>query len=69
MLFDACDLDFDPMTLVLKLNQDIMVTYWYTTNEVNSSLGSKVMAWKLRQTDTQTDMCKITCPVADPIII
>ena len=30
MLFDSCDLDFDLMTLVLGLDPDIMVTYWYT---------------------------------------
>ena len=40
ILFDACDLDFDPMTLVLKLDLDIMVTYLHTINEVNKSNGS-----------------------------
>ena len=30
LLFDAWDLDRDPMTLVLKLVLDIMVTYLHT---------------------------------------
>ena len=34
MLFDACDLDFDEVTLVLKLDLDIMVTYWYSQNKI-----------------------------------
>ena len=33
MLFDVCDLDFDLMTLVLKSDLYIMVTYWYTNKE------------------------------------
>ena len=31
MLFDVCDFKCDPMTLVLKLDPDIMVAYQHTT--------------------------------------
>ena len=54
MLFNACDLGLDPMTLILELDLDTIVTYLYTKNEVNRSKSSKVMVWKHRQTDTQT---------------
>ena len=33
MFFDACDLDFDLMTLAVKLGLDITVTYWYTEKQ------------------------------------
>ena len=42
MLFDACDLDFDPMILVLKHDLDIIVTHLHTNSEVNRSKGFKV---------------------------
>ena len=42
MLF-VCDLDFDMMTLVLELDLDIMVTYFYTKNEIKKSLSSKII--------------------------
>ena len=41
----VCDLEFDLMTLILKSDLDIMMTYFYTKNEVNRSFDSKVMAW------------------------
>ena len=43
------------MTLILKLGLDIVMTYFCTKNEVNRSIGSKVITWKQRQTDTKTD--------------
>ena len=53
MLFDACDIDLDPMTLILKLDLDMMVTYLQTKSEVN---GSKGMAKQTHeQTHRQTD--------------
>ena len=42
------DLELDPMTLVLKLDLDIVVTYQYTKYEVNRSNCSKVIVWKQR---------------------
>ena len=35
MLFDVCDLDFDPMILILELDLDIMMTYWYTSKKAD----------------------------------
>ena len=58
ILFDSCDIDFDLITLVLKLDLDIMVTYFYAQNEVKSSFGSKIIAWK--DTHIHTQMCAIT---------
>ena len=62
MLFDVCDPDLDPMTLVLKLDQDMAVTYLHANNEVNMSKGSKVMAWKHthRQSDRHTCVTRPT---------
>ena len=34
-LSDTCDPDHDPVTLVLKLELDIMVTYFHAKNEIN----------------------------------
>ena len=48
---NSCDLDFDLMTLVLKLDQDIVVTYLYTKNEVKRSFGSNIIVWKYRHTE------------------
>ena len=39
------------MTLILKLDLDMVKMYLDTTNEVSMSSSSKVIAW----TDTQTD--------------
>ena len=44
MLIYACDLDYDPMTLVLKLDLDMMVTYLHSKNEVKRLFSSKVIA-------------------------
>ena len=54
MLIFACDLDFDPMTLVLELDLDMIVTYFYTKNEVKRPFGSKLIVRKQKQTDIQT---------------
>ena len=45
MLFDACDLDLELMTLVLKFTHylDIVVSYSQTKIEVNKSSGSKIV--------------------------
>ena len=48
------DLELDPMTLVLKFDLDMVVTYQYTKYEVNRSICSKVIVWKERHTDIQT---------------
>ena len=42
------------MTLILKLDLDIVMTYFCTQNEVNRPIGSKVITWKQRQTHRQT---------------
>ena len=38
------NLDIDPMTLILKLNLDMVKMYLYTENEVPSCSSSKVIA-------------------------
>ena len=43
MNFQSFDLDLDPMTLVLKLDLDIMKMYVCTKNEVPTFSGSKVI--------------------------
>ena len=43
------------MTLILKLNLDMIKMYLYTKNEVPSFSSSKVIAWTDTQTDTQKD--------------
>ena len=43
------------MTLILKLDLDMVKMYLHTKNEVSMSRGSKVIAWTDRQTDTKTD--------------
>ena len=42
--------DLDPLTLVLKLDLDMVKMYLHTKNEVPSYSGSKVIAWTDRQT-------------------
>ena len=54
-MFYSFDLDLNPMTLILKLDLDMVKTYLYTENEVPSYSGSKVIAWTDRQTDRWTD--------------
>ena len=49
--FYQSDLDLDPVTLVLKLDLDIVMIYHDTKNEVYMSRNSKVIA----RTDTQKD--------------
>ena len=44
MMFHSFDLDLDPMTLVLKLNLDMVKMYLHTKNEVPSYSSSKVIA-------------------------
>ena len=43
------------MTLILKLDLDIVKMYYHTKNEVSTSTGSKVMAQTDKHTHTQTD--------------
>ena len=50
MTFYSFDLVVDPMTLVLKLDLD-MVKMYHMQNEVPSHSGSKVIAPTDRQTD------------------
>ena len=42
------------MTLILKLDLDMVKMYLHSKNEVSMSRGSKVIAWTDRNTDTQT---------------
>ena len=51
MMFYPFDLDRDPMTLVLKLDLDMVKMYLRTKNEVPSCSSSKVIASTDRQTD------------------
>ena len=53
-MFYSFDLDLDPMTLILKIDLDMVKMYLHTKNEVPSYSGSKVIAWTDRQTDGQT---------------
>ena len=53
--FYEFDLDLDPMTLILKLDLDIVKRYVCTKNEASTLNGSKVIAWTDTQTETQTD--------------
>ena len=56
--FISCDLDLDPMTLMYKLDLDILKTYLGTKNEISRSRLSKVTALTgqtHRQTHTQTN--------------
>ena len=48
--------ELDPMTLILKLDLDIVKMYHHTKNEVSMSTASKVIA----QTDTHTHNENIT---------
>ena len=42
------------MTLILKLDLDMVKMYLHAKNEVSMSSGSKVIAWTDRNTDRQT---------------
>ena len=43
------------MTLILKLDVDMVKMYLYAEDEVSSYSRLKVIAWTDTQTDTQTD--------------
>ena len=43
------------MTLILKLDLDMVKMYLHTENDIPSFNGSKIIAWTDRQTDKQTD--------------
>ena len=43
-MFHPFDLDLNPMTLILKLDLDMVKMYLHAKNEVPSYSGSKVMA-------------------------
>ena len=68
-LFNVCHLDFDLMNLVLKLSLDMMVTYFYTKNEVKSSFSSNINIWKqVRQ--ILADMSEtFTYPLSQAVIM
>ena len=51
-----CSFDFDPMTLILQFDLDIVKIYLYTENEVPICRGSKVIALTDR---TRTNLTKI----------
>ena len=46
--------DLDPMSLILKLDLDMVIMYLCTENEIPSFCGSKVRAQAIRQTNTHT---------------
>ena len=52
--FYKSDLDLEPMTLVLKLDLDMVKIYHHTKNEVSVSRHTKVIACTDRQTDRKT---------------
>ena len=65
MLFDVCDLNFDMLSLVLELDLDIMVTYFYAKIRLKGHSVKKLWSGK---SDRWTDMCKtfdylISCEV------
>ena len=49
------DLDFDPMTLILKLDLDIVKRDVCTKNEASTFNSSKIITWTDRYTDRQID--------------
>ena len=54
------------MTLIFKLDLDMVKMYLYTEDEVPSYRSSKVIAWTDRQTDRQTNLSEIIAyPHAD----
>ena len=50
--------DLDLMTLVLKLDLDMVKMYYHTRNEDSMSRHSKVIAQRDKQTDRHTDSMK-----------
>ena len=59
MMFYSFDHDHDPMTLVHKLDLDMVKMYLHTKNKVPSYSSSKVIARTDTQTDTNTDSSEI----------
>ena len=55
MKFYLFDLDLNPVTFVLKHDINITKMYKCTKNEVPTFSSSKGIAWKDRETETQTD--------------
>ena len=60
--FYQSDLDLHPMTLVLKLDLDMVKILYHTKNEVSMSEHSKVIARTDRHTDRHTQHENITFP-------
>ena len=52
--FYKSDFDLNPITLVLKLDLDMVMMYHHTKNEVSTPRHSKVIARADRQADTHT---------------
>ena len=55
MKFYSFALDLDPMTLVLKLDLDIVKMYVYSENEVPSFGSSNIVGW----VDTSADLTEL----------
>ena len=53
------DLDLKLITLILKLDLDMVKMCLYAENEIPSHSGSKVIAQTDRHTDRQTDLTEI----------
>ena len=54
------NLDLDVMTLVLKLDLDIVKMYVYAKNEAPTFNGSEVITWTNTQIDRHTDTTRQT---------
>ena len=59
--FTKSDLDLDPMTLVLKLDLDMVKMYDHTKNEVSMSRHSKVIARTHRHIDSMKTLPSRIC--------
>ena len=55
MMFPSFFLDPDLMTLILKLDLDMVKMCLHTKNEAPRFSGSKIIAWTDGHTDRQTD--------------
>ena len=69
MTKNTFDLDLNPMTLIVKLELDMVNMYLYTKDEVPSYSSSKVIASTDTQTDTHTDTDRQICVKLLPIYI
>ena len=67
--FDKSDLDLDPMTLVLKLDLEMIMMYYHTKNEVSMSGHSKVIHRTDTQTQTHRQYENITFPYTRTVIM